>query len=332
MKSWFNVGALSLASLLASCGSIENSLAEKVKPTLENIVSNDEEKDKEQIVELVAFRDYNPLGDYERVDAEYSTLKFVKHGLDATLEPADKIKIEDTLKFKKKIYDCARELGYSSEEIKSMSPRESIQLTCELVSHKLNYIGVSQDHKTRKNRIDELEKTRQLLSLTLDDPNITENQKTKILDKKRSLFDLYAQFVVVEHIESLLSDDAGYLGRNADGKPIDILFDGNQQIVCRHYADVATGVFSMLKEDNPRLNNTFVSGYVDERHKWNQVSTLTREKNGRIRLEISFFEPTWYDLRGHIEGYDSQHFSNTDRLRAQLDYLPGEKNMNPLVK
>lgn len=332
MKGWFNVGALSLASLLASCGSIENSLANEVKPTLESIVSKDEEKDKKQIVELVAFKDYNPLGSYERIDAEYDTFKFVKHGLDATLEPADKIKIEDPLKFKKKIYDCARELGYSSEEIKSMSPRESIQLTCELVGHRLNYIGISQDYKTRKNRINELEKTRQILSLALDDSNLTEYQRIKILDKKKSLFDLYAQFVVVEHIESLLSDDAGYLGKNTDEKPIDILFEGNQQIVCRHYADIATGVFSMLKEDNHFLNNTFVSGYVDRRHKWNQVSTLTREESGRIRLKISFFEPTWYDLRGHIEGYDPQHFPNTDRLRAQLDYLPGEKNMNPLVK
>ncbi len=229
------------------------------------------------------------------------------------------------------IYDEAEKLSYTKEQVQSMSPKEAIQLTCDLIARKMNYFGMTQDFRKKTQRAKEMQKMNATVSAVLNNENIPNDEKEKVQQKKRLIEEMEKKWGEIDEQERQLRRDAGYIAVPYDGVGVDKLFRDQEPIVCRQYAKIANGIFFVLKKKNQNLKNTRVCDYTDLNHRWNQVST-TYKKDDKTHIAISFFEPTWYDTDGHIEGYDDAHFPNSLLLTEQINRLQGEASIQPITR
>jgi len=346
------IRALSLVAILNGCATND----ENVKKENSNVAQNDVS------FEVVPFSMYNPLIDSEFVKPKieyiencvaYSTFcpqfsngqlqkqRATSHAvihstetansIEINLEDFNKIHIKDYLCFKNDIYRVAGEIGYKSEEVNGLSPRETVELVCKIVAHRVNYFGISQDYATKSKRKETLDKIKSNLDYLINSSDASESQKSSAENKINDLSELERRWDAIDIYERMLSLESGQIVTSADELSADELFKGKEPVVCRHYSTISEAIFFVLKNENSNLKNTWVSGYSDRNHRWNKITTLTKSGKSK-KYTISFFDPTWYDLSSEIEGYDSSHFPDTNMLESQISSLSGEKIINPPLK
>ncbi|GEM_PF-4765029 len=267
------------------------------------------------------FGKYNPSSSAKTMPLPESLKAYAEHGLDMDeIGGKDGDSVTNPEKFRELVYKEAEKHGYSRERISRLSPKETIQLTCDIIADKFNFYGVAQDYKEKK-RMDKAfakrEENKKELQKMLDDPKAPERAKEyarQILDEMKDTDNTLASMRL---LEDALSKFGGLSTVELDSKPIDEIFEKDGEIVCRHYARLAKGIFNALKKANPGLQNTYVSCYsarVD--HLWNQVITL--EEGSKPIAVVSFFDPTFYDNSGSAEAVTKFHLGDQAELKEQI--------------
>ena len=335
MQKRVRFGAVTLAALMAGCSSLqekgtglEAAATQAQANTEQNIPAKE---NREYVVTLSPFERYNPPVAKKFISIRNDVRKYLEQGLDSDYEVVKEINIEGYFMFEKLIYDEAKKLGYTIEEVQQMSPKEAALLTCDLIAQRMNYFGITQDYKTTIRRKTNIDKTKEVLTAALKDEKIEADDKKNVEEKMRLLEEIEKKWNELESQEMSLTQKLANLPFPHNKANVDRLFIEKEAIVCRHYAHIANGIFFMLKNKNKNLQNTRVSDYTDRNHCWNQISTVY-EKDGKIHIDISFFDPTWYDLHNHLEGYDMRHFPSEFLLMAQCNKLQRKVNNQPATR
>lgn len=235
-----------------------------------------------QTVRIHSFQDYNPEANAQQQHIPNPFLKqyFTQKSHAKMLTAPDwarthtrEIPIENIEAFTRDIFSVASELGYSEQDMRSMSIHDAVLLAGKLTAHRLEY---------HHNMISEEEKQ--------VESELKANPKA-VLEK----------FMRGERPPS----NAEAL--RIDNMPPDIVF-AKQQGICRNYAVVNVAVFTALKRINPNLHNTYMTNYVPESlghgyalpHAWNMVTTI-----GDKFLDVTFVDPTWLDTRSRTTFNDT---------------------------
>lgn len=176
--------------------------------------------------------------------------------------------IKDKVCFKEWVLDDFDGLGVSREMLQAFSIHDSVTLACSLPVHKFEY---------------------------WKDPV----QNTFSIYGYRPTLSLEVQKKAEERIETL---------RNYNKLLADEIYHRCPQVVCRHYARVASAIYDVLREINPRLKNSKLSCYFPSNgfpHIWNQITVVSRDADN-LKLDVAFVDPTWFE-NNKIEGIDEDH-------------------------
>lgn len=331
IKSKKTLGTLLCTGILAGCAA-SNAVKEESKTIQQIHASSVATKDTQYKVEVMPFSVYNPPTTSEFINLDDAVRVYLEKGLDNDLQVhEEKFQVEGYFAFENLIYDEARKLGHIAEDVQNMSPKQAVQLACDIAAQRVNYFGSIEDFKTRQERAYALAKIKSALQTVLENPAIPPEQKEKMKVKEKYALELERKWNEINGLEFMLNSDPSPVGGvYGDHMTADKMLQERTPVVCRHYTEIVSSIFFVLKTRNQRLANTRVCDYTDRGHAWNQVSTVFRN-NDQLHIAISFMDPTAYDLQGNIEGYDEDHFPNNYLLTAQIDKLPGKKHIHPVV-
>jgi hypothetical protein len=181
--------------------------------------------------------------------------------------PMTSINIENYDRFKEVILETSQEIGYTKQQLSSLSVHDAVMLSGRLLAQRLEYA---------------MEMISEADALP-DDP----------LEAISRMFNEAANGI----------DSRNDLAKSIDNASEDQIFI-NGQGICRNYAEVNVAVFQLLKDMNPNLKNTYmrvndpvsVAHLLALPHAWNMVSTLSNDDLG-YKLEVTFVDPTWLDTR-----------------------------------
>ncbi len=203
--------------------------------------------------------------------------------------------------FKTAVLQEASNLGYTEERIKSLQPREAVELACRIVEFRFDYFGIPPALPDNPPEIAAIQKM-------LEDPSVSEEAKklasgvlNNYLETTRNYEEMRNQGRRMAPISALATSDL-------DSMPIDRVFLEHTQVVCRHYADVSTAVYNALKPLNPNLTNTFLVSYsARDDHRWNQAMTVTKMEDGNLQMDVTFLDPTFEDNGSVLDAVDEVH-------------------------
>ncbi|MDP1693914.1 MAG: hypothetical protein Q8L34_00040 [Candidatus Woesearchaeota archaeon] len=302
-----NLGTVLLAGMLAGCATIKKEeIVQQAVPQPTIAVS---QPNLETQIQLQPFSSFNPPNAENLISLDQALTKYVVEGLDVDeKEIASKRVIKDYFAFENKIYAVAGQLGYTEEKVKTLTPKEALELTARIVAHEMNYFATSKDFESRQAEEEQRKKLQSIFTKAKTPSGI---QLLENIAKKQ------AEIKAMEETLNLFAGPITYdVGFDSTVAPSE-LFLQQQPVVCRQYAAIARDIFFVLKQRNPRLVNTYVSEYAHKSHVWNQATTLYQDQ-GKQGINITFFDSTWYDSTGNMEGYDLAHFDNKLLLTSQV--------------
>ncbi len=244
-------------------------------------------------LKLIPFQEYHPASAERQLTLDdrmleiyltkaYSLdLMIMNHHVvkDPDNNPTKKIDIKDYQQFSAAIMAIALDLGYTPEQVQSLSVHEAVMLSGKIVARKLEY-----DQK--------------MIGESLSD--IPPEELFHYLLSRGDI------------------DDRPEEAKRIDSSTKDEIFH-NGQGICRNYAGVNAAVFQVLKDLNPNLRNTNMRFYTPDElghvlalpHGWNLVSTVV-EGNSGIEVQLTYVDPTWLDTKNRT-------VSNTGEKDDQLD-------------
>ncbi|MCK5613693.1 hypothetical protein KAR91_68145, partial [Candidatus Pacearchaeota archaeon] len=243
-------------------------------------------------VRLVTFQDYHPPTSTQKIEFEdplfkaYFTEQYSVHMLSMEISGTDVselksknvVKIKDYPKFKKMVVSTAKELGYSEEQLRTMSIHDALMLGGKITAHRLEY----------------------------DEEMISEEEKRILKSKGADGFMLYVLDVAFNKISH-----RNERAKQVDSSPADVIFE-NGSGICRNYAKVNAAVFTVLKDISPGLKNTYMRYYTPDAlehllslpHGWNMVATVTP-----TNIQVTYVDSTWLDTRSRSELNESEKIS-----------------------
>lgn len=175
--------------------------------------------------------------------------------------------IADRERFTALVLETAATLGYAPEDLRHLSIHDAVLLSGRLVAHRLTY-DRGMISEAEKKLFDAIDKTQP-------------DWKMELLGKLMQAGDVRNDRA---HAVDAMSPDQIF----AEG-----------QGICRNYAPVNAAVFSVLRELNPNLRNTYMTTFSPDAdhsmtlsHAWNLVATLTA-----TGVDATFVDPTWLDTR-----------------------------------
>ena len=301
-----NLGTVLLAGMLAGCATIKKE--EVVPQAVPQVVAISQPLLETQI-QLQQFSVFNPPNAENLISLDQALTKYVVEGLNVDEKGiASKRVIKDYFAFENKIYAVAGQLGYTEEKVKTLTPKEALELTARIVAHEMNYFATTQDFESRQTEEEQRKKLRSIFT------------KAKTPSGIQLLEDIAKKQAEIKALEGTLNTFAGPLtydvGFDSTVAPSELFLE-QQPVVCRQYAAIARDIFFVLKQRNPQLTNTYVAEYAHKSHVWNQATTLYQDQ-GKQWINITFFDSTWYDSIGNMEGYDLAHFDNKLLLTSQI--------------
>ncbi len=275
----------------------------------------------EFLIDVQPFSKFDPTNVGKFVNLRDPMTRYVFDGLDVEEQVSpEAITIKRYIAFENQIYSVAQELGYSVEQVRNMTPKEALVLTTKVVAHRMNYFGRNNSHEGKQYQEDQRRKLKIIFNLLQVHPESTAEEKQQAIEGMKLLDEIGEKQKEIKSLEKTVNDLAGLatyrVGFDTYISPSE-LFMEQQPIVCRQYATITRDVFFVLKQKNPRLANTHVSVYKERNHVWNQATTVYEDK-GRLCIDITFFDSTWYDTMGIMEGKDDAHFGNYLMLTSQV--------------
>lgn len=232
-------------------------------------------------LKLIPFQEYHPAPAEKKLTLDdrmletYLTKAYSLDELDLMImnhhvvkdpdkDPIQKIDIKNYQQFSTSIMAIALDLGYTPEQVQSLSVHEAVMLSGKIVAKKLEY-----DQK--------------MIGESL--PDIPPGELFRYLLSRGDI------------------DDRPEEAKRIDSSTKDEIFQ-NGQGICRNYAGVNAAVFQILKDLNPNLRNTNMRFYTPDDlghvlalpHGWNLVSTVV-EGNSGIEVQLTYVDPTWLDTK-----------------------------------
>jgi len=246
-------------------------------------------------IQLESFSKFNPPKAERFISLSNPMMPYVLGGLDGSQREAEKsIQIKYYFAFEAGVYAVAQKLGYALEEVTMMGPKEALSLTGEIVAHQMNYFATNEDHHDSEERKKRSEKVRNMLNQIQIHPDVKEEEQKQVIEGIRLLQEVVKKQSEIRELEikisglgSLSTYRAGFDNTLSPSE----LFLQQQPIVCRQYAAIARDVFFILKQRNPRLQNTYVAVYTHKNHAWNQAATIYQDQSN-LHIDITFFDST----------------------------------------
>lgn len=322
------LAALVLA--LASCTTTSSLMQEKAQRT-PSLVQQSLPQLKRYRFICTPFEDFNPAPSAREIQLKPLLRVVVEHGLDVLDNRfCDTQTIQEYVAFRDFVYDEAQKLGYASEDIECLSPREAVLLTSNIAASKINYFGRLTDFSARQKRERMLKHMRNDLEAVAQDPSVNEQDKKQTQQKLEVLAKLEMTLQEQEKHETELSKTSDSLDRRLDKIPPEKLLMEERFAICRQYARAVKLTHLVLQLNNSGLKNTHVATYTykdprvnkDEYHCMNQIATVEEGVDGTVQITLSWFDATWFDNGGMLGGYNRAHFGDAiDPVKPQLGKL-----------
>ncbi|MBI1972693.1 hypothetical protein HYS50_01675 [Candidatus Woesearchaeota archaeon] len=326
LKEWARKSLVTLTAVLSSCTQIP------IPPYQETTTTKPASQPASRPAtgyefSLTPLAKYNPTIQRNRLQISDRLRVYLENGIDYVdnlLE--DHIKIQDPLKFRELIYSEALKVGYNKEQVIDLSPQQTIELCNKIIANRVNYFGTTHDFQSRTKRDQVLRRLKKGLEQVLIDPLAPEKQKQDATEKLGIMKQLEESIKKQDSYEDKLSNPNMFLSGKQDDEPVDLIFEREEEIICRHYAKIEKGIFFMLQIDNQKLKNTYIATYIGDipkrdqttvKHCWNQIATVWKEL-GRVHVGITFSDPTWFDVGGDGDGFDWRHFRDATAHNEQL--------------
>ncbi len=303
--------SLVLGATLWSCSAVKQEIKNEPKSSLEYVVN------------ICPFNNFDPPSAGKMISIEGPLRPYVFDGFDMDVQSErESMKIKDYVAFENKIYETAQQIGYAKEKVNAMTPKETLELVAKIVARTMNYFGMREDYSTNKEETERIERLKKIFDTVQKNSALGGDLRIAATRDAGIGSELLEEFIEerrkLDALQDKLSDLGGTLTSAAgfDEEPPSELFLKGEPIVCRHYAAIARDIYFMLQVNNSKLRNTHVSMYSYKNHKWNQVTTLY-EKEGKLHIDIAFFDPTWYDCGGNSEAFNPRHFGHFLELTYQ---------------